>query len=109
VAEVKKWRVFVHEGADFPALSKASGGLAWLDDDGLHIELQDRQITVERAAIEGAEVYMRGPASVIRLSHRGGVIHFAIVRFMVGDIFAMVNRLATRRLQKELAACAPNP
>lgn len=47
--------------------------------------------------------------SVIRLHYSGGCVHLAVVRFMIGGSLAVVNMLASRKLQEHLSRlCVPS-
>lgn len=108
VANDKRYRVFFHEGEDFPAVVKVASGRAWFDATGLHIESKARKIDVPLADIESAELHLRGGSmSVIRLRYRGGCIHFAVTRFIICGLFAMVDFLGTRKLLREILAATP--
>lgn len=106
----KTYRIFFHEGEEFPAIIQVAGAKAWIDDSGFHIAGKERALDIPLNEIISAELYRRGGSmSVIRLRHAGGCIHLAVVRFTIGGAFGIANMLASRELCSRLAGlCLPS-
>jgi len=106
----RTYRIFFHEGEEFPAIIRVSGAKAWIDESGFHIAGKERAIDIPRSEVVSAELYRRGGSmSVIRLRHSSGCIHLAVIRFMIGGAFAVCNMLSSRELCRRLGdLCGPD-
>ena len=105
---MKAFKVFFYEGTEMPSGCKVSGGIGTVDDKQLRIESKERVVSVSVRALHRAEMYSRsGSMSVIRVVHDNGVLHVAVVRFLVAGRLALVNQVATHRFKNLIEAMIP--
>lgn len=106
----KRYRVFYYQGDEIPLLTQVPGAKAWFVDEGFHIQGKYESILIRSGSVLSVELYTRGTSmSVIRMKYRDesgkpATLHLAVIRFMIGAVFAIVNFFGTRDLLERLTS-----
>ena len=98
-----QYKVAFHRGNELTLKTRVEKGQAWLDHDGLHVDVPIGRVVVPKNDLLSAELFrLHGLGRVIRRETRNGCLFLTVVRLMIGQ-FAFINFFKTGSLQKQLA------
>jgi hypothetical protein len=98
-----KYKVAFHRGDELTLKTRVEKGQAWLDDDGLHVDVPTGGVFVAKKDLLSAELFrLHGLGRVIRIETQSGRLFLTVVRVMIGQ-FAFINFFKTGSLQKQLS------
>lgn len=101
-----KYKVAFHRGDDLSLKTRDEQGQAWLEDDGLHVDVPTGRVLISKKDLLSAELFrLHGLGRVIRIETRSGRLFLTVVRLMIGQ-FAFINFFKTGRCRSNFQKLA---
>ena len=103
----QSYRVMYHVGDEIGIRTKVLTGTATVGQEALTI-VGPVLVTIPFSDLHAAQLFrLHGLGRCIRVSHTGGVLYIAVVRFVILGLFATINFLRTGELARRLSAATP--
>lgn len=101
--ETKPYKVFFHRGDELTIRNRVTRGVAWVDEQGLHVTSNSQSFLVSGRDVSSVQMFrLHGLGRVVQVDYRGGRLFVSVIRLMIGQL-AFINFLDTGALREQIA------
>jgi hypothetical protein len=99
----KTYKVIYHIGESINLKTKVLSGHIYVEKDNVVLYSKKEKTSSKLDNISAVSLFMlNGFGSMLKLEQNGRTLWISVVRFCIGEQFALVNAVGTRKLMKEI-------